>query len=340
MTAPRTEELIEVACRLARGAGRGNPRDLAPLEGGRNNRVFRVGLDSGEVVLLKSYFSDARDLRDRRRAEWNFLDYAWRRGIRAVPEPIATDVEAGASLLSFVSGHKIAARDLAASHVLAAADFVLALNELPRDLASLAPASEACFSMAEHVATVDRRIARLANLDDGAPHVEEARALVEHRLRPLWSRVRARIETSSAASSHADRLAADAECASPSDFGFHNALATTDGRVTFLDFEYAGRDDPAKLVCDFFCQPEVPVDPGHYPRFVTTLRERLDLGSGFERRAAVLLDAYRIKWVCIMLNDFLPLGDARRAFALDVRRAARCRAQLDKAATALAAVTT
>ena len=45
---------------------------------------------------------------------------------------------------------------------------------------------------------------------------------------------------------------------SPSDFGFHNALRTEDGRLAFLDFEYAGWDDPAKLVCDFELQPAVP----------------------------------------------------------------------------------
>jgi hypothetical protein len=45
----------------------------------------------------------------------------------------------------------------------------------------------------------------------------------------------------------------------------------------------------------------------------------------------MLLNAYRIKWACIILNDFLPLGDARRAFADEGDRAARCAAQLAKA---------
>ena len=46
----------------------------------------------------------------------------------------------------------------------------------------------------------------------------------------------------------------------------------------------------------------------------------------------LLLDAYRIKWICIMLNEFLPLDAARRAFADQGARAIRCREQLDKAA--------
>ena len=55
---------------------------------------------------------------------------------------------------------------------------------------------------------------------------------------------------------------------SPSDFGFHNALATPGGRLVFIDFEYAGWDDPAKLANDFFCQPAVPVDARFYDDFV------------------------------------------------------------------------
>ena len=55
-------------------------------------------------------------------------------------------------------------------------------------------------------------------------------------------------------------------CLSPSDFGFHNALADETGQMIFLDFH----DMPAvtirpKLVSDFFCQPEIP-DPPELPR--------------------------------------------------------------------------
>ncbi len=39
---------------------------------------------------------------------------------------------------------------------------------------------------------------------------------------------------------------------SPSDFGFHNALLDDGGAISFLDFEYSGRDDPAKLDLRFF----------------------------------------------------------------------------------------
>ena len=41
---------------------------------------------------------------------------------------------------------------------------------------------------------------------------------------------------------------------SPSDVGFHNTLFN-DKEYFFVDFEYSGLDDPAKMICDFFLQP-------------------------------------------------------------------------------------
>ena len=104
-------------------------------------------------------------------------------------------------------------------------------------------------------------------------------------------------------------------CLSPSDFGFHNALIDEKGHATFLDFEYAGRDDPAKLICDFFCQPELAPPLPHYADFTGRLATALDLADEDLWRARLLLNAYRIKWVCIMLNEFQSVGARRRAFA-------------------------
>jgi hypothetical protein len=217
----------------------------------------------------------------------------------------------------------------------AAADFVAALNAGPWPEA--AAASEACFSIDDHLAIVERRLARLASLEPYAPRADEARALVAGRLRPAWGEVKAAVLAGCRALEldRTRRLSA-AECRiSPSDFGFHNALAGDDGRLTFLDFEYAGRDDPAKMATDFVCQPEIPVPSGLH----TIWRERLTsagvLDGAALARSTLLLDACRIKWACIMLNDFLPVGDARRAFADADERDRRCAAQLTKAARAL-----
>jgi aminoglycoside phosphotransferase (APT) family kinase protein len=328
--------LLALAQRLTAQAGRSAPRALTRLAGGRNNQVFRLDTDDGPLVL-KRYFKDARDSRDRLGAEWSFVSHAWSRGIRVVPEPLACDPPEQAGLYSFVQGRKLAPTELTSAHVNAAIDFVLAVNERPRP--TLAPGSEACFSLADHVSTIERRVARLAKLDDGVPHVDEARQLVP-RLQLMWDAVKTLIGAGMALEGlkMSQALGPDQQCLSPSDFGFHNALLDDTGRVTFLDFEYAGRDDPAKLVSDFFCQPDVPVPLSLHGHFIDRLAQGLGLDPAGVARCRVLLDAYQIKWTCIILNDFLALGAARRAFADTGAWAERCAAQLAKAEAKLALV--
>ena len=324
--------VLDLAVRLASLADLPPPRTVTRLNGGKNNRVFRVD----DSAVLKLYHWDARDTRDRLRAEWRFLTYAWARGVRNIPQPLARDENVHAGLYTLLPGKPLVAGDVTPTHVTAALDFLLAVNIDPRDPTALDPGSEACFSLNEHIATIDRRVARLAGLDPEAPHRAAADALVRDKLAPAWDSVKAALlDGAQRLGIRSDERLQDADlCISPSDFGFHNALA--DGaQIGFIDFEYAGRDDPAKLVCDFFCQPEVPVPTCHMPEFAQRLIAGLGLDSSHEARCRLLLDAYRVKWTCIILNDFLPLGSARRTYADLARTEARYAFQLDRAARKL-----
>ena len=121
-------------------------------------------------------------------------------------------------------------------------------------------------------------------------------------------------------------------CLSPSDFGFHNAILAADGRLRFFDFEYAGWDDPAKLICDFFCQPELSVNQEHWKFFVEQLILAVSADAALRDRALLLLPAYRVKWCCIILNEFLGAGRDRRTFSMGEESAAsRKSIQLNKA---------
>jgi phosphotransferase family enzyme len=325
---------LTLANQLTQQAGLGRARTLSRLAGGKNNQVYRVDTDIEVPLVLKRYFSDPRDGRERLSAEWSFLDRAWQDGVRAIPQPFARDSDAQAALYGFLAGRKLDPVALKPEHIDAAADFVLAINVTRHP--DLPAASDACFSISDHLELVERRLLRLAALDHEAPHAAEAQRLVFTALRPAWDGVRQRaIGGALAFGLDLHRSLSEAECClSPSDFGFHNALAADDGRLTFLDFEYAGRDDPAKLVVDFFCQPEVPVPQTYFDGFMA----RLSLDQATQARCRVLLDVARVKWACILLNEFLPVGAARRAFADASEREARCAAQLEKAKAKLAEI--
>ncbi len=331
-----TDPLV-VAGRLLRTAALGSARALQPLAGGRNNRVYAIDLMSGQRVVMKIYFRHPSDTRDRLRAEWLFLRHAHARAPGRVAASLVCDEEAGAALYEFVEGDCYKSFDARA--VEAAAEFVR-LIAAPGEATGLDTASEACFSIAEHLATVERRVARLVGAEIEGPLADDARAFIVQRFAPTWRLIRAKAEADCATLGFDPQMpiAAADIVASPSDFGGHNMIRSAGGPV-FIDFEYAGRDDPAKLVCDFFCQPTVPVPESLHEAFQVGTLDRLGL-SHHRARAEILLDAYRVKWIAIMLNEFMPVDESRRAFAVNDDRAASRLRQLDAARERLGAVRT
>jgi uncharacterized metal-binding protein YceD (DUF177 family) len=224
-------------------AGVTRPFRLEPITGGGNNRVFRVE-SGGAPVVLKVYFRHPDDPRDRLRADFGFSAFAWGVGARSLPQPLASDRETGVAVYEFVAGQKLAPGEVTAAHVEEAAAFVRSINEHRADprASALPQASEACFSIADHLACVSRRLDRLRGIDVGSPIGRDAEMIVDRRMRPAWERVAADVR----ASAHGGvdgQLDAGDRCLSPSDFGFHNAIRAADRRLRFVD----GEDEAARL---------------------------------------------------------------------------------------------
>jgi hypothetical protein len=313
----------------------GRVRELVPLSGGSNNRVFRADCEGGRAVL-KCYFRSPADPRDRLGAEFAFCRYARAAGVNSVPEPLGCDAPAGLGLFEFVEGKR---PDIATESLIAqAAGFVRAINSPQFRLAATALplASEACFSVEEHLGVVGGRANRLGDITPESAVDRAALQFVQGELLPVWMAVRETTRTLAGEERFGRSAATSSRVVSPSDFGFHNALVGADGRATFLDFEYAGWDDPAKLICDFFCQPTVPVPVSYFERFSNAVIEELPDSYRILQRARLLLPVYRMKWVCIRMNEFLPGGSARRSFATQEALENRKEAQLASARVALA----
>ena len=293
-------------------AGWGDDLRLKPLGVTGNNHVLLA--ETGDrTFLVKQYFQHPDDPRNRFETERAFYTFLWDTNVRAVPEPIAWYPDERLALLEFVRGEKPTAAT--PELVQEALGFLVEINRQRGATAagSLPLASEACFSVVEHLATVDRRIERLRKIAPESSRHEAAIAFVHERLAPAWLTLRR--ETERTMPGKKDRILAPIDrCISPSDFGFHNTIRSSDGRLRFFDFEYAGWDDPAKTVCDFFCQPAVPVPNEWLPAFLDKIGDALG-GNDLAARVALLLPVYQTKWCCIMLNDFLPAGNQRRAFS-------------------------
>jgi thiamine kinase-like enzyme len=331
------ECLSAQAAELLRRAGIDccNRPAITRLSGGGNNGVFRVDLPE-RAFILKQYFSHPEDPRDRFGTETAFVDYLWRNGIRVIPELLASSAEDKLALYRFIEGRRLTPSEVGKTHVDQAAQFCLDLFRLQAlpGAQQLPTASEACFSIQDHLACLERRIAALSSIEPASRLHVEAYRFVKGELLPCWEPVRRHVEERMTAMGvPADQVLSPKErVLSPSDFGFHNALLTDSGSLCFFDFEYAGWDDPAKLVCDFFCQVEVPAPRSLMPRFVESLPS---VGAGAQslaERVECLFPVYVLKWCAIVLNDFVPVASARRQFsAASPPSAERLELQLVKA---------
>jgi len=313
--------------------------DVRQLPGGANNRVYRVEVN-GQRALLKAYFHSKSDPRERLGTEFRFCRFAWNHGIRCLPEPLVCDVPHRLGLYEFVMGRTVMAHEIDADKVQHALDFYQELNTLKHlpEAQGLPAGSEACFTIAEHLECVARRLRTLAKIDDSSPLAQEAADFIRGELSGTWRQAEKTVRQRAGEQGWPlDQTLPDHEkCLSPSDFGFHNALMTGDGGLRFIDFEYAGWDDPAKLVCDFFCQPALPVPRDYYEMFTFAVAANLADPERELQRFSLLMPVYQLKWCCILLNDFLPVGHKRRLFAQDGGdQEVIKRQQLDKARLSL-----
>ena len=307
-------------------------KPLQAIPGGKNNRLFEAETGDGRGLIIKQYNVHGHDPRDRLGAEWRFVNEVWGMGVHTVAEPLRVDEESKLAFYARLPGRKLAQEEITVDRVRQAACFIVDINRTAKTPSNLPLAAEACFSLAQHIETVRVRVDRLDQIDPTAPLADKAQQFVRDGLRPCWADIERDIEI------QADQTDAKPDCAafrSPSDFGFHNILADGD-TLYFLDFEYAGTDDLAKLVNDFFCCPQIRVDDSHRDEFVDHIIRNLPVDEGFEGRVQTLHRVYQIKWICIILNDFLARGDAQRSFANDTSREQRCSEQLVKAEAALA----
>lgn len=290
---------------------------IQPIPGGGNNRLYGVKTSCGPVVL-KRYFRHPGDPRNRLESEYGFSAFLWEHNIRNIPEPLARDDETGTALYRFVVGRAYLQSEIHDQTVSHAQNFLNRINKRRSapGAVNLPEASESCFTIQHHLDLIEKRVQHLCSLPPAEGIRREAASFIRHKLQPAWTRVRHQcigyVESSELSLSEplktADRIL------SPSDFGFHNALQTVDGPV-FLDFEYAGWDDPAKTVVDFFCQIAVPVPIKYWEEVSHACAELTGSPQRMLLRMRLLLPVYRLKWICITLNHFLTVDGERRHLA-------------------------
>jgi len=247
----------------------GASTSISSLSGGSNNHLFLCRGPHDELVIKRYRQQNFGALVSRRDAEVAFLNHAALAAPEFVPRLLAVHDNEDMIAMSVVNGERyLEGCNIPESHIHAAMDFYRKLNNDKVTVRNYPVAArEGYLSISAHLGHVARRIAALST--EHLPN--DVRSLAQSAI----GAVRRRFETaekvllhSIAAAEINDELSPEHVQLSPGDFGFHNALRVGDKPV-FIDFEYAGSDDPAKTVADLFLQPKVSVQSTLFDRVVT-----------------------------------------------------------------------
>ena len=289
----------------------GGPIDsVEPVAGGRNSRIFRVRA-ARRTFALKQYPIAGSDGQDRLGTEVGALRLMAEHGIVSVPRVIAVAADRSCVLLSWIDGDPVV--DVSDADIDAATHFLArihALRHVP-GAAGQPAAAEACLSGAEILRQIDARFVALHDVAADDRNLSEfldlsftpARDRLEDRSRARLGRARLDFDTD---------LAPQCRTLVPADFGFHNSMRQRDGSLAFVDFEYFGWDDPVKLTSDILLHPGFALAPEQARRFRVAAEKIYGADATFVDRLTAFLPLFGLRWVLILLNEYIPRRWAQR----------------------------
>ena len=291
---------------------------FTPITGGGNNRLFRVVCEEQSYVM-KSYFYHQDDKRNRLKHEFVFLKYLYENGTQTVPRPIECDFKNHIGLYEYIVGSKPTSKSVNTKNIDQFISFIYKLN-IDKDKADNIPiATEACFSLDDYFKSFEWRFNRLLDLKPESEVYKKCMYFVKYDLNGKWSSVKKSIikQYSTLNISYSEVIPYVNRCLSPSDFGFHNVIQNNKGNFVFLDFEYAGWDDPVKMVCDFCCHPGSNMPEKYWDSIIEKMLNIFPKYELNKIRTRILMPLIKLKWCCIMLNEFMLVSKERRAFSQD-----------------------
>ena len=314
------------------------------LSGGHNSRVYSVTDGEGRQYVAKVYPSGGPNGRDRLDVEYGALQFLRRHGVECVPRTVGLDRDARSAIFEFVDGDSIPSPTVTTSDIDQAVDFLVCLASLrsAQDSVELPVASEACFSVQEIIENIELRESKLLAVRGEDSLYSDFHDFLDLEFVPAFEKIanwcRSRLESQGL--SQDTKLESEGRTLSPSDFGFHNALRSSDDRIVFLDFEYFGWDDPAKTISDFLLHPGMDLDSTLKSRFWDGIVDGLSGFGNLSRRVEMVYPLWGLKWCMILLNEFVPDLMAIREFSSEAQQdgdSSRER-QLNKARRMLAKV--
>jgi len=271
---------------------------VEPLSGGGNTSISKIQFFDKNEAALKIYWEDSQH--DRLYSEYESVGILHKRNITQVPKPIGVSRTLKAAMYQWVDGKPL--DEPTKFDLDQALEFLEQIQEIQttRDLKHFPDAAAAVFSGSQ---LEEQFIERLSDLNKYSEQSGALQRFLKEELKPTANEIIKWCKSNWLNTpSYYDSLGSKERVLSPSDFGFHNALRESTGRVIFLDFEYFGWDDPAKLVGDFMLHPGMHLSNELKAKWMTGT-EKL-FGSQVTVRVRTMWPLLGLCWCIIMLNVY------------------------------------
>ncbi len=276
--------------------------NIISLNNGGNSSVYKFNYN--ECVYILKVFPDIKnvDYSIRLKRELDFLYILEKMKVNNVPRIISHDKSKLWILETYLNGERVSTPNI--WQIKSVASFIREINTYSPFIqdCKIQLASEACFSLRDHVEIVIQRMQRIKEtLIEKHKKDNCIRAWVENEFCSSLNKI---INTSLQENEQEDCFIYSnnfKKILSPSDIGFHNII-NNNGKLYFFDFEHAGWDDISKLICDFCNQPEYTLNRRETQIFIEGLRINKLIDKNTLKRCLRIREILIVKWVLIILD--------------------------------------
>lgn len=277
------------------------------LTGGRNSQLYLLQTEDDQFVL-KIYPQLKKEVVNRFQVESQCFAFFAKHHVTCVPRLIQTidSAETQAILISYIPGIK---PEPTVAYLDAVFDFLAQLKQLSQFKEAHAfPLAASPYLCLSHL--YDEILQRLNRFYPLFPDEPLLADFFDGHFSPCWEYLIHRIELLSPLEKNFFHLplSENKRVLIPGDFGTHNTLFDPESnQFYFFDFEYFGWDDPIRLICDFLYHPAMNLSIE--ARKIVLERAKRCYGQedpDFEQRLVFALPFFMIRWVLIILNEFLP----------------------------------
>jgi len=265
-----------------------------------NNQLFKITTQEREY-LLKRYLPMQGDKWNRGEIEFRALSFLYPRGFN-VPQPLNFFPEDNIATYSFEKGRVLNQEEIQEQDIRELASFLARLHKIDvKERQKFQLERTSCLSVLDYIRLIKSRYNTIIGDFRGD---EKEKYFLEKRVLPEIKRLE--IETLQKCPSPNKKLSIEEQVLTRGDVAFNNVLVDESGRnrkYIFHDFEYWGRDDPARPVLDFIHHDQTRnIRKSLKKLFLKEYNELADSSESFDSRIKLVSPLIGMNWVLIYLK--------------------------------------